>query len=796
MKLHELLKSFLIISGFLVLSINLFSCASTPGPGSTSPAPEGVKICINSKCEFAEKYETDKLIGGLLTMIRANENTTADICTLGNDGKTCEKKGISWYVQGGPFPGRAIYRDPYIFQAGIDKKTSEIKFMTEIKASWSMGPLICASAPVTLSVLSSRNIIMETMPVCSWLFFPGAYKIKFNLNEIDFDKSTLSGSYSASGAGLLTVGGGSNFFRWEFQKKNTLLVKGTKEAALPSISNVSAEAFAVVPAYQGAADKKQELDETEKRSWEEANKENTITSYKKYIEEYPKGIFYGAAQAKIQALKEKESLEKDVEHWNRIKDSKNPNDFEAYVQYFPKGLFVDMAIASAKRLKTQTLASKEMDAEEALWVKVKGSSDPEDLRRYLNVYPQGIYTIQAKRRIESLLAARDKRDNLEIRIWEKIENSKNIEDYKNYLQIYPDGLLSELAKSRIDIILRMKAETEEIAFWNSIRESSKPEDFRKYLERYPKGKYADLASMLEKQLEALKAEREEIELWETVKNSDDPKDLELYLNKYSKGRFVQIAKQKRDELLRIKEGAYIDFGKYYALIIGNNGYRHIKKLTTARNDAEAVGSLLEKEYSYNVVYLYDAGRKQIMDAFSNLRKTLTKQDNLLIYYAGHGYLDKETGRGYWLPIDAEADSPANWISTSDISDAIKAMAAKHVMVVADSCYGGTLTRGIMVTVKGTDYLRRLAEKRTRVVLTSGGLEPVADEGGQGHSIFARSFLNILNNNVGVLEGTKLFEELRKQVVINAPQTPEYSDLPYVGHEGGDFLFVHKRVKLK
>jgi len=271
-----------------------------------------------------------------------------------------------------------------------------------------------------------------------------------------------------------------------------------------------------------------------------------------------------------------------------------------------------------------------------------------------------------KKRIENIIAAREKRDNLEIRIWEKIEQSKNIEDYKNYIQIYPDGLFADLAKSRIDILLRMKADTEEMTFWNNIRESSKPEDFNEYLKRYPKGKYADLARMLEKQLEALKVEREEIELWETIKDSKEPKDMERYLEKYSKGRYADIAKQRRDELLRIKEGAYINFGKYYVLVIGNNEYKNLRKLKTARNDAEAVSTLLNKEYGYEVTLLLDATRKQIMDAFSNLRKNLTQQDNLLIYYAGHGYLDKDTGRGYWLPVDAEADSPANWISTSDI----------------------------------------------------------------------------------------------------------------------------------
>ncbi|MCX7815959.1 MAG: caspase family protein [Syntrophales bacterium] len=750
---------------------------------------------MNGKCESAEKYTRDRIMGGLLAMIKANENTQADICTLGDDGETCEKKGIRWYVQGGPFPGIASYSEPYIFQATFDKKTAQIKFMMDGKGRW-LGPLLCASAPVTVSVISPTNVIMESSPVCSWLFFPGAYYMKFTINSLDFDKSVISGSYSVAGAGLLNIGGGSNLFRMEFKKKNALVSKDGGLAVLPPLESLPADVFVLaVPGSEGVVEKKEETTEEEKRLWENVSRENSISSYKRYLELYPKGMFQGAAKARIQALEEREIIEQDVAYWGRIKDSKNAADFDSYIERFPKGLFVDMAVASAKRLRAATSVLGELEVEEALWEKVRDSKDPEEVRKYLHRYPLGIYADQAKRRIDNLLAVRDRHDNLELRLWKKIENSRNIEDYKNYLQMYPDGLFADLAKSRIDVLLIVKTDTEEMVFWNSIRESSRPEDFREYLRRYPKGRYTDLAKMLEKQLEALKAERDEIEFWETVKDSRKLEDFVQYLQKYPKGRYAEIAKQRHDELLRIKEGANIDFGNYYALVIGIDEYKHLRKLRTARRDAEAVGALLDKEYGYGVVLLINATRKQIMDAFSKLRKSLTQRDNLLIYYAGHGYLDRDTGRGYWLPADADADSVANWISTNDISDALKAMAAKHVIVVADSCYSGTLTRGVTVTVKGSDYLRRLAEKRTRVVLTSGGVEPVLDEGGEGHSVFARLFIDVLNKNRGIMEGTRLFEELRKLVATNAPQTPEYSDLPYVGHEGGDFLFVHKQFKM-
>ena len=114
------------------------------------------------------------------------------------------------------------------------------------------------------------------------------------------------------------------------------------------------------------------------------------------------------------------------------------------------------------------------------------------------------------------------------------------------------------------------------------------------------------------------------------------------------------------------------------------------------------------------------------------------------------------------------------------------------MVVADSCYSGTLVRGIKIAGKTSDYIQRMAEKRARVVLTSGGLEPVADLGGSGHSPFAKAFVDVLSANTSVMDGTSMFSELRRSVILSADQTPEYSDARKAGHDGGDFLFVRKK----
>ena len=236
----------------------------------------------------------------------------------------------------------------------------------------------------------------------------------------------------------------------------------------------------------------------------------------------------------------------------------------------------------------------------------------------------------------------------------------------------------------------------------------------------------------------------------------------------------------------------IDFGRYHALVIGNNAYTALPKLRTAVTDAREVTRTLRRKYGYDVTHLKNATRGGVLSALDELRQKLTENDNLLIYYAGHGWLDLEAERGYWLPVDATRESRANWLSNADITDTLKAMKAKHVMLVADSCYSGTLTRGVMIREAGSSYLSRIAKKRARTVLTSGGLEPVMDSGGGLHSAFAKAFLMALRENTGVMDGTQLFGRVRRLVILNAPQTPEYGDIRFAGHEGGDFLFARRK----
>jgi len=247
----------------------------------------------------------------------------------------------------------------------------------------------------------------------------------------------------------------------------------------------------------------------------------------------------------------------------------------------------------------------------------------------------------------------------------------------------------------------------------------------------------------------------------------------------------------------------IEFGHYHALVIGINNYRRLPKLETPINDAKDLSQVLQDQYGFDVTTLIDPDRYQILSALNHLRQTLTDKDNLLIYYAGHGVLDSVNQRGNWLPVDAEPDSTANWISNIQVTDILNAMAARQILVVADSCYSGTLTRDVTTAIdharsdlERVKWYKIMISRPSRVALTSGGLEPVLDSSGGKHSLFAQLFLQALRKNTDAIATQELYQEIEPAVAtrtadLKIHQVPEYAPIKMAGHEAGDFVFVKR-----
>ena len=244
------------------------------------------------------------------------------------------------------------------------------------------------------------------------------------------------------------------------------------------------------------------------------------------------------------------------------------------------------------------------------------------------------------------------------------------------------------------------------------------------------------------------------------------------------------------------------FGQYHALVIGNDHYRQWIPLNTAIADATAVAKVLQDRYGFQVKVLKDSSRKEILKALNDYRKTLSERDNLLVYYAGHGFLEPEIDRGYWIPIEGDLQDNSEWIEFPAVTDLLELIPAKQVLVVADSCFAGKLARSAMARLNPEvqdqarqALLKTIADRKIRTTLTSGGAKPVLDDGGAGHSVFATAFLGVLSENSTALETERLFWTVRSRVVQAAErmkfeQIPTYGPIHMAGHEGlGDFVFV-------
>jgi len=239
-------------------------------------------------------------------------------------------------------------------------------------------------------------------------------------------------------------------------------------------------------------------------------------------------------------------------------------------------------------------------------------------------------------------------------------------------------------------------------------------------------------------------------------------------------------------------------GDYHALIIGNNKYKYFPPLKTAIQDAKDVADILEKEYSFKTKVLTDATRTEIVNALNQYRRILKEYDNFLIYYAGHGTFDKSAEKAFWLPVNAEPSNDTEWVIVDTITTNIRRISSEHILIVSDSCYSGTLTRTGEINLKpGAErerYLRKMMQKKSRTLIASGGNEPVKDEGGKGHSIFAQAFLDGLKEmEQGEFLAEELFyQHIKEPVAGKASQVPEYHIIRDSGHDGGDFIFMRRK----
>jgi hypothetical protein len=245
----------------------------------------------------------------------------------------------------------------------------------------------------------------------------------------------------------------------------------------------------------------------------------------------------------------------------------------------------------------------------------------------------------------------------------------------------------------------------------------------------------------------------------------------------------------------------LEIGRYFALIIGIDEYSgQWVPLDNAVRDAKTVKELLESKYRfYNIRTLYNdlANRANIYDEIEWLVDNVQPEDNVLIYYSGHGEFREDLNKGYWVPYGASTRSTADYIANTEIQGLLRSVNSKHTLLISDACFSGDIfkERGERFTIpieKGARYYKEIHNKTSRKAITSGGMERVLDSGIDGHSIFTYYLLQSLQNNQErFFDASQLFNDIKTPVVYNSNQIPKYQPIQNMGDTGGQFIFIRK-----
>jgi hypothetical protein len=233
----------------------------------------------------------------------------------------------------------------------------------------------------------------------------------------------------------------------------------------------------------------------------------------------------------------------------------------------------------------------------------------------------------------------------------------------------------------------------------------------------------------------------------------------------------------------------INTGKYYAVIIGNSSYNDpgLANLRRPVQDARALKDVLVTKYLFdneNVYLPLEKDLESIILIFDELQRKLTEDDNLLIFYAGHGKMD-DTGLGYWLFSDAKLNSTFRWFPNSRLTDYMSSYKAKHILLIADACFAGSIyeTRGVLDDAP--ESIQDLYKNKSRKAITSGGTSEVSD-----NSKFAEYLIDQLQSNTNkYLTSSELYHSIQVAVQNNSKNSPRWGAVQNVGDRNGDFIFI-------
>ncbi|WP_028888982.1 caspase family protein [Tenacibaculum ovolyticum] len=223
-------------------------------------------------------------------------------------------------------------------------------------------------------------------------------------------------------------------------------------------------------------------------------------------------------------------------------------------------------------------------------------------------------------------------------------------------------------------------------------------------------------------------------------------------------------------------------------IIGIDNYTNHGKLSTCSKDVLDLKNTLLESYDFAENSIYelldsDATNKKIQDALRGYSRSLTEEDNLIIFFSGHGEYSEQEERGFWIPFDGTKEY-TTWIPNETIIAFINNLKCKHLFLISDSCFSSSLLNQSVSKSNGT-YNNR----PSRWALTSAFDESYSPKDPNSNSLFAESIINFLESAQDEFRISELIEFVKNEFNSNIMQTPQGSPLQVQGHKGGELVLT-------
>lgn len=238
-----------------------------------------------------------------------------------------------------------------------------------------------------------------------------------------------------------------------------------------------------------------------------------------------------------------------------------------------------------------------------------------------------------------------------------------------------------------------------------------------------------------------------------------------------------------------------------ALLFATNVYDSFSELINPVVDASSLSAEFANNYKVIVELVENPTLNETVKKIREYATMkYTPQDQLFIFFAGHGIYDRIFKEGYVISKDSKSsdETKTSYLSHSNLRTMINNIPCDHVFLVMDVCFGGTFDPLIASSHRGAamyeeisteDFIERKSKYKTRLYLTSGGNEYVPDGRPGHHSPFMRKFLEAMRNYGGG-DGIVTVNEILPYVEKVEPQ-PRYGEFGD-NEPGSDFLFVVKK----